>query len=169
VRPATASTIKRLRPEAVTSVELVWSVPPPVNPVAPELPSMHDLAAVSRAIAAEITFPGAARRLEIEAKRLTRSAEAMCVAFDWARRRAWSAAGPITNGAVIELVAEVAGSGRWSIFGNALVAPIGQAPARAVIALRRSGTYQLAEAGMVSALAGGVAPTFERLLTSARP
>jgi hypothetical protein len=149
----------------VTSVELVWSVPPPVNP----LPSMHDLTAVSRAIAAEITFAGAARRLEDEAKRLTRSAEALCVAFDWARRRAWSATGPIENTAVIELVAQVAGSGKWSMFGNALIVPIGQTPARAVLALRRPGTYQLAEAGLVSALAGGVAPTFERLLATVRP
>ena len=174
--------MKRARPEAVTSVELVWNVPPPVlplpraragvlaTPVAPTpLPSMHDLAAVSRAIAAEETFAAAARRLEIEARRMTRSTEALCVAFDWARRAAWSTQGPICNQAVVDLVAQVAGSGRWSMIGNALVVPVGQAPARAVIALRRIGTYQLAEAGLVSALAGGVAPAIERLLANERP
>lgn len=170
----------RARPEAVTAVELVWTVPPPVlplprpgviaTPLSPApLPSMHDLAEVSRAIAAEATFAGAARRLELEARRITRSTEALCVAFDWARRAAWSAQGPIGNEAVVDLVAQVAGSGRWSMIGNALVVPIGQAPARAVIALRRTGTYQLAEAGFMSALAGGIAPAIERLLANERP
>ena len=177
---ALSSTMKRARPEAVTSVELVWTVPPPVlplprpragvmaTPLSP-LPSMHDLAAVSRAIAAAETFASAARTLELEARRLTHSTEALCVAFDWARRTAWSAQGPIASQAVVELVAQVAGSGRWSMIGNALVVPIGQAPARAVIALRRIAIYQLAEAGLVSALAGGVAPAIERLLANERP
>jgi len=180
VRALSSTTVKRARPEAVTAVELVWTVPPPVLPLPRPragvmatpfhpLPSMHDLAAVSRAISAEATFVSAARRLELEARRMTHSTEAMCVAFDWARRTAWSAQGPIANQAVVELVAQVAGSGRWSMIGNALVVPIGQAPARAVIALRRSGTYQLAEAGLVSALAGGVAPAIERLLANERP
>ncbi|CAN5880572.1 hypothetical protein BH11MYX3_BH11MYX3_15080 [soil metagenome] len=169
--------VKRLRPEAVTSVELVWTVPPPVlplprpragvmaTPIAP-LPSMHELAEVSRAIASEETFGGAARRLEHEARRLTRSSEAMCVAFDWARRRAWSSVGEISSEAVKDLVSQVAGSGRWSILGNALVVPIGQTPACAVLALRRAGTFQLAEAGLVSALVGGVAPAIARLLSA---
>jgi hypothetical protein len=182
VRALSPTTVKRARPEAVTAVELVWTVPPPVSPLprpragvmatplglAP-LPTMHDLAEVSRAIAAEQTFTAAARRLELEARRMTRSTEALCVAFDWARRVAWSAQGPIGNQAVVDLVAQVAGSGRWSMIGNALVVPIGGAPARAVIALRRIGTYQLAEAGLVSALAGGIAPAIERLLANERP
>ena len=125
---------------------------------------MFELAEISKAIAAEVTFDAAAARLELEARKLTRSAEALCVAFDWAHRRAWTARGPIANEAVKELVAQVAGSGKWSMFGNALIVPIGRAPARAVLALRRAGTYQLAEAGMISALAGGVAPPIERLV-----
>lgn len=182
VRAPSPTTVKRARPEAVTAVELVWTVPPPVSPLprprggviatplAPApLPTMHDLAEVARAISSESSFTAAARRLEIETKRMTRSTEALCVAFDWARRAAWSAQGPIANHAVVDLVAQVAGSGRWSMFGNALVVPIGQAPARAVIALRRTGTYQLAEAGLISALAGGIAPAIERLLASERP
>lgn len=182
MRAPSPTTVRRARPEAVTAVELVWTVPPPVlplprarpgviaSPLSPApLPSMHDLAEIARAIAIEETFEAAARRLEREARRLTRASEALCVAFDWGRRRAWSAQGPIANEAVVELVAQVAGSGRWSMIGNALVVPIGQTPARAVIALRRHGTFQLAEAGMVSALAGGVAPSIERLLVSARP
>jgi hypothetical protein len=182
VRAPSPTSVKRARPEAVTAVELVWTMPPPVlplprpragviaTPLTPAvLPSMHDLAQVSRAIAAEDTFTSAARRLELEARRMTRSTEAMCVAFDWARRTAWSAQGPVANQAVVDLVAQVAGSGRWSMLGNALVVPIGLAPARAVLALRRIGTFQLAEAGLVSALAGGVAPAIERLLANERP
>lgn len=174
---ATATAVRRLRSDAVTSVELVWQVPPPVLPLpratpgvmsTPLLPSMHELADVARAIAGEVTFQAAARRLELEAKRLTHSIDSLCVGFDWPRRAAWSSQGPITNEAVKELVAQVAGSGRWSLLGNALVVPIGQAPARAVLALRRPGAYQLAEAGLVSALCGGVAAPIERLL-SARP
>lgn len=177
---ALSATMKRARPEAVTSVELVWNVPPPVSPLPrprggvlatpfSPLPTMHDLAEVSRAITAETTFADAAARLEREARAMTRSTEALCVAFDWARRSARSAQGPIGNQAVVDLIAQVAGSGRWSMFGNALIVPIGQAPARAVLALRRTSTYQLAEAGLVSALCGGIAPAIERLLATARP
>jgi len=135
----------------------------------PPLPSMHELSNVSRAVAAEVTFADAARRLEHESARLTRSTEAMCVAIDWARRRAWSAGGEIENPAVIDLVADVAGGGKTTVIGNALVVPIGAAPARAVLALRRPGTYQGHEAGMVSALCGGVAPVFARLVATWRP
>lgn len=135
----------------------------------PPLPSMQELADVSRAIAAQLTFHEAAYRLEHEARRLTRSSEALCVAFDWARRRAWSGGAEIANPAVIDLVADVAGSGKWSMIGNALVVPIGSAPARAVLALRRASAYQGHEAGMVSALCGGIAPAIERLLATWRP
>jgi len=154
-------------------------MPPPVNPLpraqpgvlasalAP-LPSMHELADVSRAIAAAPSFDAAALRLEREARRLTRASEVLCVSIDWARRIAWTVHNQIVNEAVIELVSQVAGSGRWVLIGNALVVPIGQAPARCVLALRRPGPFQRAEAGLVSALCGGVAPTMERLF-SARP
>jgi hypothetical protein len=168
----------------VTSVELVWSMAPPPKPVPPPfprarlgvmatplppLPSMQELADVSRAVASQPTFDEAAYRLEHEARRLTRSNEALCVVFDWARRRAWSGGAEVANPSVIDLVADVAGSGKWSMIGNALVVPIGSAPARAVLALRRTQTYQGHEAGMVSALCGGIAPAIERLLATWRP
>jgi hypothetical protein len=176
--------VKRLRPDAVTAVELVWTVPPPVLPLPrprpgvlasplapPPLPSMHELTAISVAIAAEVTFDAAALRFQREARRLTRSTEALCVGFDWPRRIAWTVHGRIANEAVKELVAQVAGSGRWSLLGNALLLPIGAVPARVVLALRRpsGSSFQLAEAAMVSALCGGVAPTFERLIATSRP
>jgi len=64
----------------------------------------------------------------------------------------------------MELVAGVAGSGRRSLIGNALVAPIGPAPARAVIALRRSTPFRSPDIELVAGLANGVASAFERLL-----
>jgi hypothetical protein len=167
--------MKRLRPDAVTSVELIWTMPPPPLPLAPakpgvlatpvaSLPSMQELAAITRAIAAERTFRDASGRLQRELGRLTRSAEAVCVAIDWPRRIAWTGDGLVTSEPVMELVAGVAGSGRRSLIGNALVAPIGPAPARAVIALRRSAPFRSPDIELVAGLANGVAETFERLL-----
>jgi len=177
-RSVAATAIKRLRPDAVTAVELIWTVPPPVLPLAParpgvlatpltSKPSLHELAAIARAIGAEVTFRDAALRLERELCRLTRCGEGLCVAFDWPRRVAWTAHGAVAD-QVTELVAQVAGSGRCALIGNAVIAPIGPAPARAVIALRRATAFRPPEIELVAGLARGVAATFERLL-SARP
>jgi hypothetical protein len=181
---------KRLRPEAVTSVELIWSVPPrvmpllpakpgvlatgtnthatPVRPAAlpptPAMPPMHELTAIAVAIAAETTFEGAALRLQREVARLTGSTEALCVAFDWPRRIARTVTGIIRSEQVTELVAQVAGSGRRSLLGNALLVPIGPGPARAVLALRRPSVFQPLEGELVAGLANGLTATFERLL-----
>jgi len=169
--------IKRLRPDAVTAVELIWTVPPPVLPLAPARPgvlatplstSMQELTNIARAISAEATFPAAAIRLQRELCRLTRSAEGLCVAFNWARRIAWTAEGTVVSEQVVELVAQVAGSGRRTLIGNALLVPIGPAPARAAIALRRTTAFRPPEVELVAGLASGVAPAFQRLL-SARP
>jgi len=174
-RSVAATAIKRLRPDAVTAVELIWSVPPPVLPYAPArpgvlatpltaLPSTHELAEIAHAIAAEVTFRDAARRLERELCRLTRCAEGLCVAFNWPRRLAWTAEGTVASEQVKELVAQVAGSGRRAVIGTALIAPIGPAPARAVIALRRATAFRPPEIELVAGLANSVAPAFERLL-----
>lgn len=170
-----ATAMKRLRPDAVTAVELIWTVPPPPLPLGPakpgvlttsssSMPSMHELAAITRAIAAETTFRDASSRLQRELGRLTRSGEAICVAIDWPRRIAWTGDGLVTSEPVMELVAQVAGSGRRSLIGNALVAPIGLAPARAVIALRRTTPFRSPDIEIVAGLANGVAEAFERLL-----
>ncbi len=167
--------IKRLRPDAVTSVELSWPVPPPMLPLAParpgvlatpltSLPSHHGLSEIVRAVAAATSFAAAAVQLQREICRLTRAAEALCVAFDWPRRIAWTANGAVAAEQVKELVAQVAGSGRSTVIGNALVAPIGAAPARAVIAVRRATPFRVPEIELVVELADGVSATFARLL-----
>ena len=159
----------------MTDVQLIWSVPPPVLPLAParpgvlatpitSTPSIQEITAIARAIAAEGTFRDAALRLQRELSRLTHSGEATCLAVDWPRRIAWSASGQVATEEVIELVAQVAGSGRRALIGNALIAPIGPPPARAVIALRRSTPYRSPEIELVAGLGGRVASTFERLL-----
>ncbi len=132
-------------------------------------PTLRDLANAAREIGAETTFEGAARLIEREALRLTGAAEAQCVAFDWVHRRAWSWRGEITTATVIELVADVAGRGRRTSIGSALVEPIGPAPSGAVIALRRrSGTFSPTDLGALAGLVAGITQTVERLL-SARP
>ena len=201
------TSIKRLRPDAATSVELIWKIPPPPLPVpraqgsgvvptlrqpapagtsAPALrparpgvisssmtstmrPTMRDLAAAAREINLETSFERAAVRIEREALRLTGAAEVLCVAFDWAHRRAWTARGVITTSNVVELVADVAGRGRRTVIGSALVEPIGPAPSPAVLALRRrSGVFTPEDMGAIAGLISGVSQTLQRLL-SARP
>jgi hypothetical protein len=177
----------------VTSVELIWTVPPAARPAAPPrprvlatgtttsavpvgpmaavppraptpFPAMHELTAIAVAIAAETTFDGAAIRLQREVARLTGSTEALCVAFDWPRRLARTVTGILGSEQVTELIAQVAGSGRRSLLGTALLVPIGPAPACAVLALRRATAFEPHEAELVAGLAAGLAPTFERLL-----
>lgn len=130
------------------------------------IPSMTDLTALAKAIANEQSFERAALRLQTEACRLARVTEALCVVFDWPRRAAWTLQGPITNESVKELVAQVAGSGHRSILGNALLEPIGPAPSRAVLALRKppGGTFSVQEIAMVSTLALGLASSIDRLI-----
>ena len=60
--------------------------------------------------------------------------------------------------------AQVAWSGRRAVIGNALVAPIGAAPARAVIAARRATPFRPPEIELVYELAHGVAAAFARLV-----
>lgn len=128
--------------------------------------SMTDLTTLARAIASESSFERAAVRLQAEACRLVRAAEGLCVVFDWPRRAAWTVNGPIANEAVKELIAEVAGSGHRSIIGSALLEPIGPAPSRAVLALRKptGATFSSQEIAMVSTLAMGLATSIDRLV-----
>lgn len=128
--------------------------------------SMTDLTTLAKDIANESSFERAAVRLQREACRLVRAAEAVCVVFDWPRRAAWTVQGPIANESVKELVAQVAGSGHRSIIGNALLEPIGPAPSRAVLALRKptAATFSVQEVAMISTLAMGLATSIDRLI-----
>ncbi len=135
--------------------------------IATGVPSMTALTDLAKAIASESSFERAAARLQQEACKLARAAEALCVVFDWPRRAAWTITGPIANESVKELVAEVAGSGHRSIIGNALLEPIGPAPSRAVLALRKptGATFSVSDIAMISTLALGLASSIDRLIS----
>ena len=131
------------------------------------VPSMLDLSAATRAVAAETQLEPAIAALQREACRLTRSHEATVVTLDWANRRVWTLDGSVMSDEVRELVARVAGRGQREVFGHALIEPIGSAPARAVLVLRRSvkARFTPDAHALLAALVGGVAATINRLLT----
>jgi len=134
---------------------------------------MLDLSAATRAVAAEPLLRPAIATLQREACRLTRSREATVILFDGSNNTAWTIDGSVMSDEVHELVARVASRGKREVFGHALVEPIGSAPARAVLALRRAATHRFEtdDIALVAALVGGVAATIHRLLRplSARP
>ncbi|HEX2687413.1 MAG TPA: hypothetical protein VHN14_12390 [Kofleriaceae bacterium] len=127
---------------------------------------MLELSAAVRAVAAEPQLRPAVAALQREACRLTRSNEATVVAFDGERGTPWTLDGSVVSGEMRVLVARVAGHGQREVFGHAVVEPIGGAPARAVLVLRRPvyDRFTPEELTLVSALTGGVAATLVRLL-----
>lgn len=130
------------------------------------LPSMLELSAATRAVAAETQLQPAMAVLQREACWLTRSFEATVIAFDRARRTAWTLDGSVMSDEIHALAARVASRGQREVFGHALVEPIGAAPARAVLTLRRSANAPFTpdDIALVSALVGGVAATINRLI-----
>jgi hypothetical protein len=130
------------------------------------LPSMLELSAATRAVAAEAQLRPAIAVLQREACWLTRSFEATVITFDRARRTTWTLDGSVMSDEIHELVARVAGRGQREVFGHVLVEPIGTAPARAVLMVRRSAKAPFTphDIALVAALVGGVAATLHRLL-----
>ena len=76
----------------------------------------------------EMSLPNATRLVENEAKRLTGSALALCVFFDWTQRRAWTLQGHDPGEMFNEIIAEVAGSGRSATSRHVIIEPIGRVP-----------------------------------------
>jgi len=132
------------------------------------LPSMLELSAATRAVAAETQLRPAIAVLQREACWMTRSFEATVITFDWARRTAWTLDGSVMSDEIRELVARVAGRGKREVFGHAMIEPIGTAPARAVLTLRRTASHPFTpdDIALVAALIGGVAATMNRLLAA---
>lgn len=128
------------------------------------LPSMLELSAATRAVAAETQLRPAMAVLQREACWLTRSFEATVIAFDRARRTAWTLDGSVTSDEIHALAARVASRGQREVFGPALVEPIGTA--RAVLVLRRpaKAPFTPDDITLVAALVGGVAATINRLI-----
>ncbi len=146
---------------AVTPVKLEWRV----RRNDQTLPPLLKIAKSALDVVRAETPRAAALLLEREACRVTRSAEASCMAFDWARRTAWSIHGRVTFEQLVDLVAEVAGSGQRAIVGATLIEPIGTAPTRIVLAIRRRATrYDGSEIAALARLARAVAPRLEQLV-----
>lgn len=127
---------------------------------------MLELSAAMRAVAAESQLWPAIAVLEREARSLTRSYDATVIVYDWSRRAGWTLDGSVISDEVRELVERVAWYGRCEVFGHSLVEPIGAAPARAVLFLRRDADDQFSpdDIALVSALLGGIAATVNRLI-----
>jgi hypothetical protein len=130
------------------------------------VPSMLELSAATRAVAAESQLRPAIAVLQREACWLTRSQKATVMTFDGARRTVWSLDGLVSSGEIREIVARVAVRGQREVFDHALIEPIGSAPSRAVLALWRTqaARFEPDDIALVAALVGGVAATINRLI-----
>ena len=157
------------RPSASTIPRLCAPVAPrPLSPTstafASPLPSMLALSAATRAVASQDTLAGALAALQRQACQLTRATSATVALFEGAKRAARTADGPITSNEFRDVVTRVASRGRRELFDDALVEPIGSAPARAVLALWRPTSFEPYDIALLAALVGGVTATVHRLL-----
>jgi membrane fusion protein (multidrug efflux system) len=118
---------------------------------------------LARRIALQGDLVAAMRVLHHGLSRLTDSPDATCVLFDAARCSAWVPDGDsprALDDQVQQWVVQVASSGRRVVFGHALLEPVGPAPARAVLILRRpptSAAYGEPEIATVAAIAAALA------------
>lgn len=126
-------------------------------------PIEREVFELARRVALQADLPAATRVLHHGLARLTDSSDAMCVFFDAALCSAWALPDgkePRTlDDQVQQLVAQVAGSGRRAVLGRALVEPVGPAPSRAVLVLRRPPTgaaYGDFEIATVAAIAASI-------------
>jgi hypothetical protein len=135
------------------------------------LPSMLELSAAARAVAAETQLRPAIAVLQREVCWLTRSEKATVMTFDGVRRTVWTLDGEVSSHEIRQIVARVASGGKHEVFEHALIEPIGRAPARAVLALWRThaARFEDDDVALVAALIGGVAATINRLLGADRP
>jgi hypothetical protein len=146
---------------AVTAVELVWKVqgtPPNASPTV--------LTEIARQLAAESQLANAAVRLQKAACKLLGINDAVLAWIDWPHRIAWPATGRL-SGQTEELVLQAAGSGHREVLGGGvLIEPVGRAPARAALALRRPSGQRFAsdECSAIASLAQAIAPTIDRLI-----
>lgn len=174
--------VGRSRAEAVTAVELLWKMPPPVLPLVAAKPGVlathaargtptRDLAGIARVLEGERTLEAAVHRLQHEVCRALLASDALVLWIDWPLRLVFSAVGR-AGADVTELVLDVAGSGKRTIVEGAVIEPIGAPPARVVMALRKpqGTTFSRDELAAIGALSIGIAPRFDRLTrVSARP
>lgn len=125
--------------------------------------STIDCARFALALAGEHDLLAAATAVETEARRVTRSDEALCVLVDWANGVAFTPRGRIDMAEVCELVRDVASRGQPRQVGDALLVPLGAAPARAVLAVRRRIPYSQDEHTALAGVVATATPVLDRL------
>jgi len=130
---------------------------------------MLELSAALRAVAAQPRLRPAVAVLQREACRLTGAREATVIAIDRAHGTVWTRDGSAVSDEILDLVTQVADSGRRARFDHAVFEPIGGPPARAVLALRGDAYARFIDhdIALLAALSGGVAATLHRLLDAA--
>jgi hypothetical protein len=137
--------------------EIVWALPL----LAPRPSSSALVGALRR----ETELDSATLMIEREARRLTESALALVVMFEWTQRIAWTPRGYALTPEVVNLIADVAGSGRRAISNHTIVEPIGGAPTRAVLVMRRDGkAYSDHDYETIRVLAKSVSEAVDRLI-----
>ena len=147
----------------------------PLSPAKPGVLATHaargtpnrDLAGIARTLEGERSLELAAQRLQLEVCRALLASDAIVLWIDWPLRLVFSAGGR-ASATVAELVLDVAGSGKRALVEGAVIEPVGPAPARVVLALRKpqGATFSRDELAAIGALSIGIAPRFDRL---ARP
>lgn len=129
-----------------------------------EMPALErEVFQLARRIALQPDLLAAMRVLHHGLSRLTDSPDVMCVLFDAALCTAWVVphgdAPRALDDQVHQLVARVAGSGQRAVLDHVLVEPVGPAPARAVLLLRRPPTraaYGELEVATVAAISAAL-------------
>jgi hypothetical protein len=88
--------------------------------------------------------------------------DVLCARMDWARRTAWSTSGPVSP-RLQELVPEVAGSGRRIVLPNAILEPIGIAPAFGALVVKGAAdrVLQTHTLRLIARIAARIAPVLE--------
>lgn len=146
--------------------DLFWAQPARPGVIAtPMMPSMHDLATIARNIAAATSLYTGVNQLQRDICRLLRLTDAVCVWIDWPRQSAKTVGGPLVEH-VRDLLLEVAAQGRATVVNQTLFQPIGPAPARGVLAMRKpeGAPFAHVERTILATLAGGIAPHFDRIV-----
>ncbi len=133
--------------------------------------AMQELTALATALATETSLHAAIVRLQRDASRILKVRDALALWIDWPHRIAWTVHGRVSHD-LEETVLDTAGSGKRTALAGAVIEPLGPAPARAVLALRKpSGVaFTPSELIVIGTLATSIAPALDRLVrASAHP
>lgn len=127
--------------------------------------AMQYLTALASALAGEASLHAGAARVQGDACRIFHLRDALLLWIDWPHRMAWTIDGRV-NHELEEAAIDVAGSGKRAFLAGAVIEPLGPAPTRAVLALRKPSGLAFApsELTVIGTLATSIAPAIDRLI-----